>query len=320
MATYNGSQFLEAQLSSILKQTRLPNEVVISDDESTDTTKIILNNFSDEAPFDVIILNNKTRLGYTANFNKALEATSGDLVFLCDQDDVWFPNKLEQMCMFMNENPNIMLALCDAELTDANLERAGVTKLGQIRSSGLPNSTFVMGCCSVVRRQLLNISLPIPSEFKGHDTWLSRIADGLNSKAIIDKPLQLYRRHGNNESTFIANKLKKVTWKDVLWLNFRGSIKKRGQKGLEFAAQVANEKLFLNGIKSAALKCENDYANSLMALQSEITNKIKIIEERGKVRNLSAFPRLIHALIIWKRGDYGLFSGYKSLLRDVFLP
>jgi glycosyltransferase involved in cell wall biosynthesis len=147
MATYNGAKYIGEQLESFLIQSRQPDEVIISDDCSTDGTWEIINSFSASAPFEVIVLRNTRNLGYSANFNSALTRTTGDLVFLSDQDDVWFPHKIEHMVSFAENNSDALLFMNDAALTDGNLNDVGLTKIGQFMSAGMSLDSFVMGCC-----------------------------------------------------------------------------------------------------------------------------------------------------------------------------
>ena len=113
MATYNGAAYLQEQLDSFLAQTRLPDEVVITDDCSTDETLEIIKGFEESAPFNVHWEQNEHNLGYTGNFNKALIKTTGDLVFLSDQDDVWFRDKLEQVERYAAEHPAALVLMND---------------------------------------------------------------------------------------------------------------------------------------------------------------------------------------------------------------
>jgi len=93
LCTFNGAVFLPAQWESILNQTRLPDEVVVCDDASTDETIALLKQYQTSAPFSVKIIQNPVQLGFNKNFEQALSQSSGDLVFICDQDDFWFPEK-----------------------------------------------------------------------------------------------------------------------------------------------------------------------------------------------------------------------------------
>ena len=93
LATYNGERYLQEQLNSFLHQTRLPDEIIACDDCSTDRTMDILESFAISALFAVYIYRNAINLGYTKNFERAISLCSGDVIFLSDQDDVWFPKR-----------------------------------------------------------------------------------------------------------------------------------------------------------------------------------------------------------------------------------
>ena len=210
LATYNGAQYLAEQLQSYLDQDRIPDELVISDDCSNDDTCDLIDRFSEIAPFDVRLIRQSMHLGYVANFDRALSMATGDLIFLSDQDDVWRPQKISEVCEFIDKNPDFLLVLNDAEITKDDLSPTGLTKLGQLRSAGSPDSAFVMGCCCAFRRELLDLSLPIPEGAKGHDNWLVDFSNGLCAGLVLESVLQLYRRHDSNESLVIANSLRRT--------------------------------------------------------------------------------------------------------------
>ncbi len=200
MATYNGEKFILEQLESFAKQTVLPNEVVIADDGSADNTLQLINAFKKTAPFAIRIYLNEKNLGYTQNFNKALQLCTNDLIFLSDQDDVWFPNKIEYMVSLANLHQSKDVFMTNAMLVDKDLETTGLTTLGQTKSLELAERTLVIGCCLAVRKTFLDMILPIPKDFKGHDGWIAILADFLNLRVIDDEVLQFYRRHSNNTS------------------------------------------------------------------------------------------------------------------------
>ena len=163
MATYNGVKNIEAQLQSFITQTHLPDELVVADDASTDSTVAQLEAFAKYAPFPVIIVRNRKNLGYAGNFNVALDKTMGDIVFLSDQDDVWYPTvNSVHMLAHAKQKPDYLIYMNDAELTDGNLNSVNLTKYGQIKSSGLPDESFVMGCCCAIRRELLDFFVTNP--------------------------------------------------------------------------------------------------------------------------------------------------------------
>src|SRR3954447_12057972 len=125
MCTYNGAPFLRAQLDSLLAQRRLPDEVVICDDASNDETVQILEDFSQTAPFHVRLSLNRSNLGVIKNFENAIGACTGDIIFLCDQDDVWRADKIESVARIFESCPRTGLVLSDAELVDCNLVSIG---------------------------------------------------------------------------------------------------------------------------------------------------------------------------------------------------
>src|SRR4051812_16300560 len=94
LATYNGEKYLSAQLESLALQTRLPAELVVCDDCSTDRTIDIIDEFIARAPFPVRVARNESRLGFVNNFMRAAQGCRADLIAFCDQDDIWEPNKL----------------------------------------------------------------------------------------------------------------------------------------------------------------------------------------------------------------------------------
>lgn len=211
MCTYNGEAYLAAQWQSLLDQQQLPDEVVVCDDCSKDSTVSMLNRFAAEAPFTVRVLVNPVQLGYNKNFERVLSECKGDLVFICDQDDYWFPNKISTMVEYMERHPDYQLAFCDAWVTDEHLqgrqnrfwtwirfdESAQVRwKNGEMMEIMLDGNR-VMGCATVIRRPFLSQVLPVPNEIPGYiyDGWIGLVAAAYNSIQFIDQPLQLYRTH-----------------------------------------------------------------------------------------------------------------------------
>ncbi len=154
MATFNGAEYLQEQLESFLAQTRLPDELIVCDDGSEDDTLAILHAFQKTAPFHVEISENQTRLGCTKNFEKAASLCTGDLIFFSDQDDVWFENKLEVMIQFMENHPQVMVAVNDAEIVDEKLLPSGLLKSHQVLALGLQITSMHPGCCMVFRSKM----------------------------------------------------------------------------------------------------------------------------------------------------------------------
>ena len=105
MCTYNGEKYLHQQLASIAQQTRLPEEMVVCDDCSSDSTPEIIEEFARTVPFPVRFFRNPQNLGSTKNFEKAIGLCTGDMIALCDQDDIWMPEKLARQAEMMERDP-----------------------------------------------------------------------------------------------------------------------------------------------------------------------------------------------------------------------
>ncbi|GAB4016015.1 glycosyltransferase [Spirosoma koreense] len=211
LCTYNGKAYLPAQWQSLLDQQTRPDEIVISDDLSTDGTAELIQQLAAEAPFPVRILPNTERLGSNKNFERALAACTGGLIFVCDQDDFWLPEKLSTMASYMVQHPDVQVAFCDAWVTDEHLDqRQGrfwsvvrFDKRAQTRwQSGeamevMLDGNRVMGCAMVIRRSFLPTVLPVPTNLSGYiyDGWIALVAASQNVIQFIDQPLQLYRTH-----------------------------------------------------------------------------------------------------------------------------
>jgi len=200
LATYNGEKYIGEQITSILSQLSINDEIIISDDNSTDNTISVIENFHDNR---IKIYYNKMEKGYTRNFENALNQSSGEVIFLSDQDDVWIEGKVENV---LRELENSTMVVTDAEVVDGNLstiykshfENSGVR-------SGFWNNftkTRYIGACMAFKRELLTKALPFPKvqAFCAHDYWLVLVAEFYYSVSLIKTPYLKYRRHGGNAS------------------------------------------------------------------------------------------------------------------------
>jgi glycosyltransferase involved in cell wall biosynthesis len=215
MCTYNGSRFLREQLESLLAQTLLPDEIVIGDDVSTDDTLDLLEAFSVvavERGISVRITRNERNLGFAANFDSTLSRTGGDVVFLCDQDDVWHPEKIERMCGEFASRPRLGLLHTDARLIDAEgrdmecgLFEALEMSKAEISAEHDGNAFEVLmrrntvtGATAAIRREALLGSLPIPEGWI-HDEWLALRCSLTWHVDCIEWPSIGYRQHEANQ-------------------------------------------------------------------------------------------------------------------------
>lgn len=315
MATYNGAKYLKAQLKSFVDQTHQPDELIITDDCSSDETKTIVQEFAKTAPFKIEIHYNDKNLGYCGNFNEALIKTTGDLVFLSDQDDVWFPEKIEYMLGVARCNSEALVVMNDAVLTDDVLNEVGLTKIGQIRSAGFARDSFLMGCCCGVRRELLDLCMPIPANFNAHDNWLVWFADGLDAKLVDSKVLQYYRRHELNDSQIIVNRTTKLTRSKVFLHALKNTFHKDTESKL--CKQVEQLKIFVDAIQCVERKAPEKYCKKLAYLKRRTIQSINTTESRMGVRAKWVFPRLVAVSKLLLNGGYRNTSGLKAVLRDI---
>ena len=324
MASFNGSKYLHDQLGSFVAQTRLPDEVVISDDGSTDNTLEIIRQFSVSAPFNVRLSQNRRNLGYGANFNEALMKTTGDLVFLSDQDDVWFPRKIETIANMVEADTNNLVFINDAMLTDSDLNKTGLTALGQIYAAGFENRHFVMGCCSAIRREFLDLCLPIPEDYPTHDDWIVGIAGGLGRKRIIKDALQYYRRHGRNESQLVSNRTTRINRWSVRISDFRKHwASGRGQSGKtekEKQRALIAKKRILERVHSMVEMGPESIARDISKYRDIVERQYSGLEHRQMIQSLRLPSRIKASFKFWRNGDYEQFSGLDSAIRDILFP
>lgn len=202
MATYNGERFLEAQLRSILSQLDRLDEMVIVDDGSSDRTRHIIAGFGDPR---IRLLTNDRNEGVLRSFERALRATTGEVVFLADQDDLWLPGKRDTLVEALRGDDRNTIALSDAQVIDAEgriVAPSFMALRGGFRSGLLATliKNRYLGCAMAVKRRLLDAALPIPADVPMHDIWLGAINRLVGTTVYIDRPLMQYRRHGANVS------------------------------------------------------------------------------------------------------------------------
>ena len=202
MATYNGAKWIEIQMASILSQIGPDDELVVVDDTSSDNTLELVRGFNDSR---IRIFQNQQNLGVDGTFERALSLARGDILFLSDQDDVWYPDKVASVMSAFEGNPDVTLVLSDADFIDANGDRNGVTYFAD-RGAFIPGvvanivKSKFLGCSMAMRRSILNQFLPFPEHIPGHDMWIGVINEFYGKSHFISKPLFGYRRHGENLS------------------------------------------------------------------------------------------------------------------------
>lgn len=209
MCTYNGEQYLYEQLESILNQTLLPDEIVICDDCSTDKTlEIIKNVFSNHKCHEKLnLFVNEKNLGFRKNFEKAISLCTGDIIFLCDQDDVWDLNKIETIIGVFGSHTEAVLVFHDAEVVDENLKllhpsfwklmQFDYMRFCELESAYLGYQNFVQGTACAFKKELFEYAKPFPKEAY-HDEWLALTAVQYGEIIPCPKCLLKYRQSSNN--------------------------------------------------------------------------------------------------------------------------
>lgn len=202
IATYNGEKYIKEQIDSILTQLTDEDEIIISDDHSTDDTINIIKTYNDSR---IRIFFNEYEKGYTQNFENALKKSNGKFIFLSDQDDKWISNKVNITLKYLIQDKYDMV-ISDCFIADENLniinnsffDKRG-SKSGFINTIIKPN---YIGCCMAFNKKILDKALPFPKIYKylPHDLWLGLICYAFFNVKTTNEKLILYRRHSNNTS------------------------------------------------------------------------------------------------------------------------
>lgn len=213
LATYNGEKYITEQLTSILPQLCEEDEIIISDDGSTDRTLEIIAGL---CCAQIHVFTNPKK-GVISNFGNAISHTSGDVIILCDQDDVWCPDKITTLKKYFSST-NVSLIVSDAYVTDENLNVIE-TSFFKLMNSGsgfaknFVKNTF-LGCCMAFRKELKDIILPFPNKIPMHDSWIGLLSELYGNNLFIPEKLIYYRRHAANVTALKRNSLlKPIMWR-----------------------------------------------------------------------------------------------------------
>lgn len=222
MTTYNGEKYIYKQISSILSQLSVNDEIIICDDRSCDSTVDIISSFQDKR---IKVVVNDENLGFSKNFSKCISLANGEFIFLSDHDDIWLSSKVKKYLEIFDSNTGIVSIMSNMEIIDEN---------GHVSSSRFLNLTsgygnrfsrvvknFVKstyyGCSIAFRKELKHKILPLPFHF---DTWIGLVSDIYGHCYHIDEVTMQYRRHTQNFSTLKTSKIHVIAkWRLNLLLN-----------------------------------------------------------------------------------------------------
>lgn len=213
IATHNGERFIKEQIDSILCQLKKNDEIIISDDGSTDNTIGIIRSYNDQRlhvyQYKQSVKSKHTHIYVCRNFENALKHAKGDYIFLADQDDLWMPDKVKKCIELLK---NYTLVVHRAELCNEVLKPNGKM---------MYNDKFVFnnflsikrgkyyGCTIAFRKELLHYILPFPKYLVLHDQWIGCMAELVGHVYYEKEPLIKYRIHTNNTS---GGKSKNTLW------------------------------------------------------------------------------------------------------------
>jgi glycosyltransferase involved in cell wall biosynthesis len=312
LCTFNGASFLDAQLRSIAAQTRLPDELVIFDDCSSDETVGAARRFAATAPFPVRIHANQRNLGCRENFAACIAACTGETIVLSDQDDVWLPRKVERLAGELAAQPEPAFVFSDALLVNAGLRPLATTLWGAKGMSPdelcaferrrgfdvLLTRQVVTGATMAFRARFRDLLLPIPAGWM-HDEWIALILSAVGWGVAVREPLIQYRQHPRQQ---IGERRR--SWYE----QFR---RVRGRTHEDFvqaalAARAAEERLR----ERAPQACD-----AIAALHRKFLH----CERRARMHEPGCWrwPLILQE---WWPGNYRKYSrGWKSLAQDIFL-
>jgi len=251
---------------------------------------------------------------FIKNFEKAISLCSGDIIFLSDQDDVWFCNKIEVVERNFTSG-SAMVVINDQLITDCKLNHSGATKLSNALRLGYSESWFITGCCTAFRSDWVGLILPIPIEIGSHDIWINRIADMLGLREVIADPLQYYRRHGSNASDSEVSDFNKVSRLKLVRVYGLDD----ARRGWEI--KVSRIGLYIKRLKDkaeilAGLVGEDKVVSVIRSLELERNS----ISRRIELVGLPRISRFLPLIKFWADGGYRQLSGWKSALKDLVRP
>ena len=220
MATYNGEKYIREQLDSIVPFLKEGDELIVSDDESSDSTLDIVRGYQNTCK--MIHLTENGHTGSSTNFASAVPKCKGEIVLFCDQVDLWMPEKLETVRKAFEENPKIEMLMHNAGYCDAD----GNIVEGDIFSRRHPKHGFMnnlihsayYGCCMAAKRSFLMCYVPLPDKSVPYDQYFSLIAEHKHVAMFLEDRLIFHRYHGMNQSKKMTI-IHRIRFRFKLWRN-----------------------------------------------------------------------------------------------------
>lgn len=320
IATYNGEKYIEEQLLSICRQTVKPNEIVISDDGSKDATLETVERVAeskDGQGIEWIVVTDNPRHGYCGNFEWALKHTSGDYVFLSDQDDVWIPNKAEEVLRIFKKCPDAQCVCHNADLIGKQGEpiegafdqlfETGKLKIPTGEHIKIDRDTFLADAVSwggfhgmslCLSRRFTEDIQPFPPTRGFHDRWATFCAILNDGMYFLNLPLALYRLHGNNACGNSAYRWNIVDRARKILNSF---LHNTGSYADNYGMGIAmKERLFAKGYA-------NHTACKIADRLIEIGKSVYAAETSGRIAGAAKLVKLFCTDIRYRRSGIGAF-------------
>ena len=319
MCTFNGAEFLPAQLASIAQQTRPPDEIIICDDASTDATRDVLQSFAQTSRIPVSLYFSDENAGSVKNFERATGLCTGDVIALSDQDDVWRADKLQSIEQAFVRNPNAGVVFSDAEIVDEKLNPLGSRMWDQIGFDAHKQKLIrggralevliygwtVTGATMAFRSDFLKLALPIPANVAMiHDGWIALTIAAVADVEFIAEPLIKYRQHERQQIG--APKRRPVETP-------------RGLQGFEAALRRRNSTSELHEILSVLEERLSAHQHSFdcraaLAFVSDYSLHLDVRANLPRKR-LSRLPRILRELMTMRYHEYA--NGFRSAAKDL---
>lgn len=228
LAVYNGAQYLQKQLDSVIVQLDDNDEIIVVDDCSNDKTIEIIEMYRDPR---IKVYKNPRNLGHVKSFERAISLANNELIYLCDQDDVWIKNRFSLFEDILNEKSNILLVSSNSYFIDSS-EKEMVTNMHSLKQEDSFNyrkniknifrgTIGYYGCAMAFKKDLRKIILPIPQYVESHDLWIAMAANLLKVNFHLGQPTFYRRIHNNNASLKNRALIKKIYSRIIFLKSYR---------------------------------------------------------------------------------------------------
>ncbi len=318
LATHNGSQFITEQIESILGQTSPVDQIVLSDDASSDDTVEIVERAvarhrdTTGATPELVVLRNDPPLRVTQNFAQALAYCTGDLIALCDQDDVWHPTRIERLSSRFDD-PAVLLVFSDARQVDEsgaflghNLFEAlgmsrserGLVEQGQVFRQFMRRN-LATGATVMLRKSLAEVAAPFPDSWL-HDEWLAIVAAAYDGVRIHDEALTDYRQHSGNQV---------------------GMSKVNARRKFRMFAEPRTERNRRLYLRAKALVPRMDALENVPPAYRQMAHEKSEFESARQQYPEARLLRVVPVLRQLRKGRYGVYgTGMKDAVRNLLQP